>query len=124
MSLTFSGFKLSCLNDDTLRVYYGWIKHHQNSLNTLTIEYNIRTAVLTSDISILLILVSSDPMSANLFTVLNNASIQRFQITEDPIHAPLFIKRHGFAMMLMNVEQHEFLVTNRRAAVTENILWA
>ena len=63
-------------------------------------------------------------MSANLFTVLNNASIQRFQITEDPIHAPLFIKRHGLAMMLMNVEQHEFLATNRRAAVTENILWA
>lgn len=61
----------------------------KKSLNTLTIEYNIRTAVLTSDISILLILVSSDPMSANLFTVLNNASIQRFQITEDPIHAPL-----------------------------------
>ena len=64
----------------------------KKSHNTLTIEYNIRTAVLTSDISILLILVSSDPMSANLLTVLNNASIlrRRFQTTEDPFHAPLF----------------------------------
>ena len=38
----------------------------KKSLSTLTTEYNITTAVLTSDISILLILVSSDPMSANL----------------------------------------------------------
>ena len=64
----------------------------KKSHNTLTIEYNTRTVVLTSDISILLILASSDPMSANLLTVLNNASIlrQRFQTTEDPFHAPLF----------------------------------
>ena len=64
----------------------------KTSLNTLTIEYNIITAVLTSDISILLILVSSGPMSANLLTVWNNASIlrRRFQTTEDPFYATLF----------------------------------
>lgn len=64
----------------------------KKSLSTLTIEYNIRTAVLTSDTSILLILVSLDPMSANLLIVLNNASIlrRRFQSTDDPFHAPLF----------------------------------
>ena len=64
----------------------------KTSLNTLTIEYNITTAVLTSDISILLILVSPGPMSANLLTVWNNASIlrRRFQTTEDPFYATLF----------------------------------
>ena len=64
----------------------------KTSLNTLTIEYNITTAVLTSDISILLILVSSGPMSANLLTVWNNASVlrRRFQTTEDPFYATLF----------------------------------
>ena len=64
----------------------------KTSLNTLTIEYNITTAVLTSDISILLILVSSGPMSANLLTVWSNASIlrRRFQTTEDPFYATLF----------------------------------
>ena len=64
----------------------------KKSLSTLTTEYNITTAVLTSDISILLILVSSDPMSANLLTVWNNDSIlrRRFQTTEDPFYAPLF----------------------------------
>ena len=64
----------------------------KKSLSTLTTEYNITTAVLTSDISILLILVSSDPMSANLLTVWNNVSILRrqFQTTEDPFYAPLF----------------------------------
>ena len=63
----------------------------KKSHNTLTIEYNIRTAVLTSEISILLILVSSGPMSANLLTVWNNASVlrRRFQTTEDPFYAPL-----------------------------------
>ena len=89
----------------------------KKSLSTLTTEYNITTAVLTSDISILLILVSSDPMSANLLTVWNNVSIlrRRFQTTEDPFYARLCNPNEN------TWNSTSFLVINRRAAVTVSI---